>query len=198
MQNLIEFPDIDVDTEVKVTCTSHATAKGRLKQARCSAPNDPGLKFTMAVSRRFNSARLTPAMVNGKAEEVDFQFVVIFRKEGESESHSVYLHNMKNVDRLGLDYIGAQRYSIHPWPRRCGNFSRDDLLMEVAVVDKFGAPRDFDVLSTNFGISAACRDGFSTYLKSGRWIPALYNGEFVESMWANPRISAKVPYKRQQ
>ena len=114
MKNLIEFPDIDFDVEVTVTCSGHATAKGRLRDTRCSSPGDPDLKFTMAVSRRFNSSRLTPARVDGKAEEVDFQFTVIFRKEGELESLQVYPHNMKNVDRLGLDYIGAQRYSVHP------------------------------------------------------------------------------------
>lgn len=198
MQHLIKFPDIDFDAEVTVTCAGHATAKGRLKYARCSSPNDPDLKFTMAVSRRFNASRLTPAMVNGKVEEVDFQFSVVFRKDGESETLDVYPHNMKNVDRLGLDYVGAQRYSVHPWPTRCAGSTRDDLIMEVAIINELGVPRDFDILSASFGISAACREGFTTHLKNGRWIPALYNGEFVESVWANPRIKANVPYKRQQ
>ncbi len=197
MQNLIDFPDVDTDVDVTVSCTAHATAKGRLNDAHCSSANDPNLKFTMAISRRFKSARLTPAMVNGKTEEVDFQFSVIFKKEGESETISVYPHNMKNVDRLGLDYIGAQRYSVHPWPRRCVDFTRDDLIMEVAIVNELGVPRDFDVLAANFGMSVACRDGFATHLRNGRWIPAMHNGEFVESVWANPRISAKSTFKRQ-
>ncbi len=198
MQNLIKFPKVDLDMEVTVTCAGHATAKGRLRAARCSSPEDPDLKFTMAVSRRFNSTRLTPATVNGKTEEIDFQFTVIFKKTGESESINVYLHNMKNVDRLGLDYVGAQRYSVHPWPARCADFTRDDLIMEVAIVNELGVPRDFDVLSASFSMSSACRSGFATHLQNGRWIPALHNGEFVEAVWANPRISANVPYKRQQ
>jgi hypothetical protein len=198
MQTLIDFPDIDQDTEVTVTCTGHASAKGRLRDARCSAPNDPGLKFTMAVSRRFNSTRLTPARVSGKTEQVDFQFTVVFRKAAQIETIEVYPHNMKNVDRLGLDYLGAQRYSVHPWPARCRDFTRDDLIMEVAIVNELGVPRDFDILAANFGLSAACRDGFANHLRNGLWIPAMYNGEFVESVWANPRIKAKVPYKRQQ
>ncbi len=198
MQNLIEFPKTDSDIEIIVSCTGHATAKGRLRDARCSAPNDPNLAFTMAVSRRFNASRLVAATVNGKAEEVDFQFVVIFKKSGEQESIDIYPHNMKNVDRLGLDYIGAQRYSVHPWPERCGNLNRDDLIMEVAIINELGLPRDFDVLAANFGLTGSCRDGFSAYLKNGRWIPALYKGELVESVWANPRVFSKVPYKRQQ
>jgi hypothetical protein len=199
MQNLIEFPKSDLDLEVTITCTAHATAKGRLKDARCSSPADGDQKFTMAISRRFNAARLTPALVNGKVEEVDFQFSVIFKKDGESETISVYPHNMKNVDRLGLDYIGAQRYSVHPWPTsRCIDFTRDDLIVEVAIVNELGVPRDFDVLAANFGISAACRDGFVTYLQNGRWIPALYKGQYVESVWAQPRTNTKSYFKRQQ
>ena len=198
MQNLVEFPEVDGDVDVTVTCTAHATAKGRLRDARCSSPTDPGLKFTMAVSRRFRSARLTPAFVNGKAEEVDFQFSVIFQRTGESETISVYPHNMKNVDRLGLDYIGAQRYSVHPWPGRCVDFTRDDLIMEVAIVNEMGVARDFDVLAANFGMSVACRDGFADHLKNGKWIPALYEGKYVESIWANPRIRSNSTFKRQQ
>lgn len=198
MQNLIEFPDLDGDIEITVTCAGHATAKGRLKNGRCSAPNDPSLKFTMAISRRFNASRLIPATVNGRAEEVDFQFVVIFKKEGETKSIDIYPHNMKNVDRLGLDYIGAQRYSVHPWPDRCGTLNRDDLIMEVAIVSALGQARDFDILAANFGLNATCREGFASYLKNGKWIPASYEGAFVESVWANPRISSSVPYKRQQ
>jgi hypothetical protein len=198
MKSLIDFPDIDFDTEVIVTCAGHATAKGRLKDARCSSPGDPELKFTMAVSRRFNSSRLIPATVNGKAEEVDFQFTVIFRKEGESETFDVYPHNMKNVDRLGLEYMGAQRYSPHPWPGRCGNKRFDEMVMEVAIISALGRPTDMNVMTANFGLSASCREGFLTALHKGRWIPALYDGEFVEAVWTNPRVIVNVPYKRQQ
>jgi len=152
----------------------------------------------MAVSRRFNSTRLVSATVDGKKEEVDFQFTVIFKKEGGVETHKIYLHNMKNVDRLGLDYIGPQRYSVHPWPRRCGDSPMADLIMEVAVVNENGRAKDFDVQSANFAMSATCREGFSSHLKDGRWIPALANGIYVDSVWANPRVNSSVRYKRQQ
>jgi len=198
MQNLVEFPDIGSDIEITVSCAGHATAKGRLRDTRCSAPNDPELAFTMAVSRRFNATRLVPATVNGKAEQVDFQFIVIFRKSGEDESITIYPHNMKNADRLGMDYIGAQRYSVHPWPERCGDLHLDDLIMEVAIVNELGTARDFDVMAANFGLSGSCREGFASHLKSGRWIPASHQGQYVESVWANPRVFSKQPYKRQQ
>jgi hypothetical protein len=198
LEKLIKFPDIDFDTEVHVACSGHATAKGRLKNGRCSSMGDPELKFTMAVSRRFNAMRLIPARVDGKAEEVDFQFTVIFLKQGKAETITLYPHNMKNVDRLGLDYIGAQRYSEHPWPNRCGWRGFDDLIVEVAIVDATGSAKEFNVLSANFDLPASCQEGFASFLRRGSWIPAFHDDQFVESVWTNPRVLNSVPYKRQQ
>ena len=70
--------------------------------------------------------------------------------------------------------------------------------MEVAIVDASGKPREFDVFAANFGLSASCKDGLLTYLRQGKWIPATHNGQFVESIWTNPRVVTNVRYKRQQ
>jgi len=198
MRNLVDFPKTNSDVEVAVICTAHATAKGRLDDARCSAADDPDLDFTMAVSRRFGAARLNPASVDGKAEEVDFQFTVLFQKTGDAESVSVYLHNMKNVDRLGLDYIGAQRYSIHPWPNECGSKTANDLVIEIAVVDMTGRAKETDVVTAKFPMTPMCEAGFDRYLGKSTWIPALYDGNFVDAVWTQPRAATLGTFKRRQ
>jgi len=198
IENLVEFPDIDGDIEVTVTCAGHATRKGRLKEARCSSPNDPDYKFTLAVSRRFNTARLTPARVNSSPEDVDFQFSVIFSKSGEKREVVVYANNQKNVHRLGLDYISAQRYSPHPFPNRCEGWRRDDLILEVAIVEISGRPRDVDTMSSTAGMPSRCREELLARLKDARWIPALHNGVFVESIWVNPIVLTNISYRREQ
>jgi hypothetical protein len=152
----------------------------------------------MAVSRRFGAARLNPARVNGKAEEVDFQFTVMFRKAGGEESVSVYLHNMKNVDRLGLDYIGAQRYSIHPWPDECGSKTANDLVIEIAVVDMTGHAKETDVVAAKFPMTPMCKAGFDRFLDKATWIPAMYDGNFVDAVWAQPRAATLGTFKRRQ
>ncbi|MBT8098539.1 MAG: hypothetical protein KJO82_02250 [Gammaproteobacteria bacterium] len=198
MQQLVEFPGIDDDVQVNVTCSGIATAKGRLKEALCSAPNDPDLEFTMAVSRRFNSSRMVPATVDGKAEEVDFQFVVSFSKKGDNETIAVYPNNGKNIDRLGLEYYSAQRYSPHVWPHRCGSTRREDLVLEVAIIDATGRPREVNVMTAETVLPATCKARLISQLEDGRWIPASYNGEFVESVWVSPIVLSRLSYKRQQ
>lgn len=198
LENLIEFPEIDFDVEVTVTCAGHANRKGRLKKARCSSPGDPELEFTLAVSRRFNSTRVVPALVKGKPEDVDFQFSVVFTKRGDSENIRVYPNNGKNVERLGQDYISAQRYSPHPFPARCSGWRHDDLILEIAIVNESGSPRDVDVMSSTAGIPARCRQELKTRLYDARWIPASHDGHFVESVWVNPIVLTNVSYRREQ
>jgi hypothetical protein len=198
MKSLVEFPDIGFDVDVTVTCSGKATAKGRLRHAKCSSPNDPDLEFTMAVSRRFNSVRLVPATIDGRVEEVDFQFVVAFSKTGDTESIDLFLNNRKNVDRLGLDYISAQRYSPAVWPTRCAGWRLDDLIVEVAIVDATGHSRDVNVMSSTAGIPTSCRTGLINQLENGRWIPASYQGQYVDSVWVSPIILNRVGYKREQ
>jgi len=197
IRSLVEFPDIDSDIEVTVTCSGRATAKGRLKDAKCSASNDPELAFTMAVSRRFNATRLVPATVNGRVEEVDFQFIVAFKKEGGAESIELYLNNRKNVDRLGIDYLSAQRYSPTVWPTRCDGLL-DDLIVEAAIVDATGLPRDVNVMSAAASIPGICQTALINQLENGRWIPASYHGQYVESVWISPIIRNRLGYKREQ
>lgn len=197
LENLVDFPDVEIDGALTVTCSGRASAKGRLKDARCSSPQDPNLDFTLAVSRRFNATRLDPATVNGHTEEVDFQFTVIFERDEELEKITVYPNNQKNVDRLGLTYVSAQRYSPHQFPNRCRGWRQDDLILEVAIVEATGNPRDVDVMST-VGIPSRCRDAFLTQLKNGRWIPAMLDGKYVESVWVSPIVLSNVSYRRQQ
>ena len=196
--NLVDFPRIDGDAEVAVICNGIATAKGRLDDAICSAPDDIDQKFTMAVSRRFRSTRLVPATIDGRAEEVKFQFTVVFKKQADTETVDVYLNNGKNVDRLGLDYVGAQLYSTHIWPTRCSGWTRDDLIIEAAVVQADGLPREVNVMSASVGLPPACSAGLTSQLEAARWIPASLEGRYVEAVWINPIVLSSVGFRREQ
>ena len=198
LENLIKFPKINIAGELAVICSSRATAKGRIIDGRCSSPQDPDLEFTMAVSRKFNSARVIPATVNARKEEVDFQFTVVFSRDDDVENIVVHENNGKNVDRLGNDYTSAQRYSPNPFPARCSGWRRDDLIVEVVIVEKTGRAKGVEVMSSTAGIDARCKDALQTQLRNARWIPAARNGEFVESVWVNPIVLTKLSFKREQ
>lgn len=193
IDKLVKFPRHSGDIEVTVSCSGHATAKGRLRNIRCSAADDPDLKFSNAVKRRAPAARLVPATVDGQAEEVDIQFSVVFEKRGDIESIRRNLNNGNNIDRLGSDYVSAQRYSPHSFPSVCNeraflNQGAAKLLIEVAIIDVDGNARDAQVISSNWRIPGHCESALVEQIEAGAWIPASHDGRIVESIWASPIV----------
>ena len=195
LKNLIRFPKIKGDLSIVVTCTSIGTAKGRIQEAKCSAADDPDQKFAIAVSRRTRSARITPAIVDGKNEQVDFQFNVVFTRIGETETIDVYTNNHKNLDRFGPDYISAQRYSPYELPDVCKERRLSYLILEIAVVTKEGRVKESDLHVDSIGIAKVCETSLREITRRSRFVPAFHDGSPVESVWVNPWIATSIKYR---
>ena len=108
-----------------------------------------------------------------------------FRRAGEEETISVLYHNGHNVERLGSDYISAQRYSPHIWPVPCKSWGDTDVLVEAATIDANGAPTEFNAMSTRSRMREGCGAALKRQLEAGRWIPAMKDGRYVESVWVS-------------
>ena len=186
LQNLIKFPKVEEDVSVIVTCYSRGTARGYIRRARCSTSNDSDLKFTLVVSRACKSARLTPATVNGRKEEINFQFSVIFTKNGESEEIAVYPHNRNNVDKFGLDYVGAQLYKMSEFPKGCYVVRGSIFVVSIVSVGTDGKPKTINLYKGPYEITGACERIIMQRFKDALWIPAFHDGSPVESTWTNP------------
>jgi hypothetical protein len=186
---------VEGDLSVVVTCTSTGSAKGRIREAKCSATNDPSQKFALAVSRKTKSSRITPATVDGKDEEVDFQFSVVFTRVGETETIDVYTNNRKNLDRFGPDYVSAQRYSPYELPDDCKLRRLSFLILEVAVVTVEGTVRESDLHVDEVGIAKTCDVALRAITKNSRFVPAFHEGLPVESVWVNPWILTTIDYR---
>lgn len=195
LKTLLKFPKVDGDVSVIVICTSIGAANGRIREAKCSAANDPSQKFAIAVNRRAKSARINPATVDGRKEKVDFQFAVVFSRTADEESIDVYVNNQKNLDRFGPDYISAQRYSPYELPDQCKERRLSFLILEVAVVTKEGAVTESQLHVDSVGIAKVCEDALREITRSSRFIPAFYEGSPVESVWVNPWIATATDFR---
>ena len=195
LKNLIRFPKVQGDLSVVVNCTSIGSAKGRIREAKCSATGDPSQKFAIAVSRRTRSARITPAIVDGKNEQVDFQFSVVFKRTGETETIDVYTNNRKNLDRFGPDYVSAQRYSPYELPDVCKARRASFLILEIAVVTKEGRVKESDLHVDSIGIAKICETSLREITRNSRFVPAFHDGLPVESVWVNPWIATPIRYR---
>lgn len=195
LKNLLKFPRVDGDVSVTVTCTSIGAANGRIREAKCSAANDPSQKFAISVNRRVKSARIIPATVDGRDEKVDFQFAVVFSRTGDTESINVYVNNQKNLERFGPDYISAQRYSPYELPDACKERRAAFLILEIAVVSADGVVTESDLRVDEVGIPNTCEVQLREITKSSRFIPAFHEGKPVESVWVNPWISTATRFR---
>ena len=183
------------DLSIVFNCTSIGTAKGRIRDAKCSATDDPNQKFAIVVSRRTRSARITPAIVDGRNEQVDFQFNVVFKRTGETETIDVYTNNRKNLDRFGPAYVSAQRYSPYELPDVCKERRASYLILEIAVVTKEGRVKESDLHVDSIGIAKACETSLREITRSSRFVPAFHDGLPVESVWVNPWIATPIRYR---
>ncbi len=195
LKNLIKFTKVKGDLSIVVNCTSIGSAKGGIRDAKCSATDDPSQKFAIAVSRRTRSARITPAIVDGKNEQVDFQFKVVFIRTGETETIDVYANNRKNLDRFGPDYVSAQRYSPYELPDVCKERRASFLILEIAVVTKEGRVKESDLHVDSIGIAKVCETSLREITRSSRFVPAFHDGSAVESIWVNPWIATAIKYR---
>jgi len=188
LENLIRFPNTDHDIDIIVACTSHGTKRGRVSEARCSSIDDPDGTFSRAASRRTGDARIEPGSVNGRKVDVDLQFNVVFTRNDKIESIAVYTNNRQNIERYGVEYTSAQRYSPHVRPAACSGGNDDVAILEMATVGVDGTPRNVGIYSGENNISPECKQGFLQQLETGHWIPAFHNGVPVESAWVNSWI----------
>lgn len=195
LRTLLKFPRVGGDVSVTVLCTSIGATSGRVREAKCSAVNDPSQKFAIAVNRRAKSARINPATVNGRDEKVDFQFAVVFTRTGDAESIDVYENNRKNLERFGPDYISAQRYSPYELPDQCKERRLAFLILEIAVVTTEGTVKESDLHVDSAGIPNTCEVALREITKSSRFIPAHNAGSPVESVWVNPWIATTTEYR---
>ena len=186
--NRIKFPKTDGDALVEVVCRGHATARGRMRDVRCSSTEGPERDFAGAVRKRLNSSRVEPATVNGEPQEVDFQFTIVFERVGQEESITAYLNNGHNVERLGRDYISPQRYSPHVWPSSCLSWRDNEVIIEIATVETSGRPSEVRAVTTRSRMVESCGASLTRQLEEGRWIPAMKDGEFVDAVWMSPIV----------
>jgi hypothetical protein len=111
LYKLIAFPKMTRDATIMLHCVSQIAANGKMKETGCYTKDQFDSDFAAAVVRGAKKARLTPAIVNGKAQKVYLQFRVEFIAEKDRRSIFLYLNNgyTENVEAYGYKYIAAQR-----------------------------------------------------------------------------------------
>ena len=141
--------------------------------------------MTHPDDKRIVKARLTPALIDGKPQEIFLQFQVKFVAEKEDRSIFFILNSgyEENVKAYGFGHIAGQRVigKNEPWNSACPQRARYAVWVR-AYLGPDGVADNPTVDHAN-GImpTAACQNAIKQTILQSRYTPAYSDGEPVPS-----------------
>lgn len=172
LQSLIDFPNVDDDQMVVLPCFANVSTHGRMSDITCSYQEETDRVFSKPVERPARKARLSSAILNGNKRKVRLQFTAIFLRNAENEEIRILNNVRNNVDKYGLEYIGAQRVDSREFPDNC-SMNRDWFVLVRITVAADGSPQNFELDPSSRNIPSGCLDTIKSRMLTSKYIAAL-------------------------
>jgi hypothetical protein len=188
----IAFPAISEDVFIRVYCDGRVDRQGDLFRIFCWSEHPQAEPFLSSLYSRTDTVRMLPAMVDGEAEAVHFQYTVQFEKKAGLESIKLFPHQFVGVAGSGENYVAPQRYNQNGSPdgtlTRC--YDRYDIWYTMIIGADGGRPQQVAPVGNKHDRN--CRSYYASETKLGRYIPAHLNGVPVEAPYRELRTDADV------
>ena len=185
-ERLLEWPELKGDASVMLYCYAIVEASGKMDGNGCFTKDNFDTPFAIAVNRAAKKARLSPAVINGRATSVYLQYRVEFIAEGEQRNVHLYLNPGygENVAEYGYEHIAGQRATRgedEPWMKICPQRAKYAVwarayLSEAGRADPPNIEHAEGVMPT-----PACLDAISATIAESAYTPAYADGEPVPS-----------------
>lgn len=178
----IRFPNYKKDVSIFSYCFAALRVSGKVEWSHClDYANFDDSRFRSAVARFLETARFSPAIVDGKRVPVVIYSRVFFGRQGEQFAVGLDPNWGQDIDKYGLAYEGPQRPLGEPAFSGCSMGNMTTVLVsssghatgEVTFIDTSGFPR----------LSRACERWITQTLEDGRFIPAWHNGKPVDAVY---------------
>jgi len=191
----IELPQIKTPYEVVIKCAGVVTEEGTLRDKRVALcggieneRNSLGSKeitsLVKSVEKGTAGMKLNPAMINGRAVDIWFNFHVKILAEGNSTLITLRENQLLNESYYGENYISSQRYLLDKniEKLRCG-FPKPKNMFSLAIqISAFGKPADYRILEVE-QLSRNCKKSIEEFIKDSGFIPAMVDGDPVDSIY---------------
>ena len=197
LQNRIRFPPGTGDVTVTLTCEGPLSKRGHFSGIVCFAPDDRFKDFERALAWASRSARIAPAVLEGKPRLIHLQFRVRFLRRDGVERITAVANQALQSQTFGGEYSGPQRSVFDP-PAYFGEIcSRNTHLWVLATVDEYG--RTSAVTTSSVVSSRACRARVVRRFQTARFVPAYVGGDPVRALYrelvatapaVGPRVAA--------
>lgn len=185
---LIEYPkEVSGKVALVLSCLSRIKDNGKMDQTGCYQKDQYEASFTATVIKAAKKARLTPAIVNGKAEEIYLQFRVEFAREGEDSAVRLYLNPgyEENVLAYGFDHVAGQRVisKKEPWLDACPSHARYSVWVRAYLSEEGRAENPTVEFGNGIRPVSQCIDAIKQTIIASRYTPAYAEGVAVPSTY---------------
>jgi len=177
------------DGTIVLRCDAEVNRKGKFKKNYCFNAHGDLWLYSKAIERSVKFGRVKPAIINGKARNITFQYFVAFSKSGDKTLVEAFANSGLQLDRYGPDYTSAQRYQRNHDKWRSGCSLADTVTVE-AMIDKQGVISQVRALSDTAG--EKCKNGLVRAFSKGKFIPAFYNNEPIDSFYSEDFVSPRI------
>jgi len=180
LQNRIQFPKLNDDLAVTVTCAARLDGLGEFVNNYCWRTGDIDYGFINVINRAARDAKISPAKVDGVSASVWFQYSVDFRKAGDNEMVSIYPNWGFNRDFYGTEYTAPQLYRAVPDSMNCNINQSFTVSM---YIDADASIHDPEVI--NGEPTETCRNQFLIWVENAKFIPGHNKGEPVPTRYVD-------------
>jgi len=180
----IQFPDHKRDLMLYLNCAARIGTAGEVLSHFCLDYYGSGdSKFRRAADTFIESAKFSPAMIDGQPVAVEFYFRIFFGRMGKQYAAGVLPNWGDDADKYDIDYEGPQRYdkvAAQPACNTVGGIAK-------VLVGVDGRAKGDVSLMMSYGVPehySTCETYFTDVVRNGRYIPAHKNGEPVPATYA--------------
>jgi hypothetical protein len=189
LAKLIEFPELKGDTTAIIRCAARIQDSGKMKDNGCAANSPADQVFIVPINKAAKKARVTPAVADGRPQEVYLQYRVEFIKKGSEQTINVYPNPgvQENVEAYGADHVAPQRaIGKEEWQDVCPARAQYLVWLKAHVAEDGTASNLSLTHGGGLNPTPRCEESILNSAGSSLFFPALADGEPVPSTYVEP------------
>lgn len=175
----LSLPQLEDGDRMFVRCASNLSRRGDFTNAICYDNENQSVltrKAAAEIVRITRFARIHPAIVDGAATRVWYNFSVLYRQAGSAQIIQVVDNHLYNAETYGIHYTSAQRYDKKRWYCSTGGRFKGVVTATISASAEIT-----DISSPEI---THCLKGIFNAIEQSKFIPATVEDKAVPSTYA--------------
>jgi hypothetical protein len=183
---LIEYPDVEGDSQFSVNCNVEVSNTGFAVSNLCIESDSIDERFYDSIRSAMKTAKVTPAVVDGKPRRAILNYRVIFLKRNDETLVGVYPNWGNDIEKYGIDYEAPQKYGRafkHVWCYPYGSYKN----VATMTIGADGVLKgEIEFLFDTGRNARPCESEIRRKHEEAKYIPGHHAGKPVEATYNHP------------